>query len=164
LTPDPVRLVEEAAIDIKNRSFTITADVENPDGNVGGRQGMLATMGGETGGFAFMVTDGKPVFIYSYIGLEWYTITATETLPKGNCTIVFDFKYDGGGKGKGGTGTLSINGKKVGEGRIQKTVPTMFSTDDTFDVGEDWGTPVSSTYNCPAKFTGRLKKVTVEVN
>jgi len=118
------------------------------------------------GGLAFMVTDGKPTFIYSYIGLEWYTITATEALPKGKCSIVFDFKYDGTphkDKGKGGTGTILINGKKVGEGRIEKTVPTMFSTDDTFDVGEDWGTPVSPTYTLPARFTGTIKSVTVEI-
>ena len=73
------------------------------------------------------------------------------------------FVYDGGGTGKGGNGTLSINGKKVGEGRLEKTVPVMSSTDDTFDVGEDWGTPVSPDYKLPAKFTGDLKKVTVEV-
>jgi len=155
-----VRLVEEAAIDIKNKSFTITAEAENPDGKA---EGMLVTMGGETGGYAFLVKDDKPTFIYSYIGLEWYTITATESLPKGKCTIVFDFKYDGGGKGKGGNGTLLVNGKKVGEGRLEKTVPTMFSTDDTFDVGEDWGTPVSPTYKTPFKFTGTLKNVIVEV-
>lgn len=155
-----VRLVEDAVIDIKNKSFSITAEVDNPDGNA---EGMLATLGGETGGFAFMVQKGKPTFLYSYIGLEHYTITSAQTLPKGKSTVRFDFAYDGGGKGKGGTGTLSINGKKVGEGRLEKTVPTMFSTDDTFDVGEDWGTPVAPTYQLPLKFTGILKEVTVEI-
>jgi hypothetical protein len=77
--------------------------------------------------------------------------------------VRFDFAYDGGGAGKGGMGTLSINGKKVGEGRLAKTVPIMFSTDDTFDVGEDWGTPVSHDYALPFKFTGTLKNVTIEV-
>ena len=155
-----VRLVEDAVIDIKNRSFSITAEIENPDGKA---EGMLATLGGETGGYAFMVKEGKPTFLYSYVGVEHYTITATETLPKGKCLVRFDFAYDGGGKGKGGNGTLSINGKKVGEGRLAKTVPTMFSTDDTFDVGEDWGTPVAHTYEMPAKFTGTMKSVTIEV-
>ena len=65
--------------------------------------------------------------------------------------------------GKGGTGTLSVNGRKVAEGRIAKTVPVLYSTDDTFDVGEDWGTPVAPTYKLPFKFTGALKQVTVEV-
>jgi hypothetical protein len=100
---------------------------------------MLATLGGETGGFAFIVKNGKPTFIYSYVGLEHYTVAASEALPRGKSAVSFDFAYDGGGKGKGGTGTLSINGKKVGEGRLEQTVPVMFSTDDTFDVGEDWG-------------------------
>lgn len=106
--------------------------------------------------------QGKPTFHYNWIGRERYTITVAEPLPKGACTIEFDFAYDGGGMGKGGTGTLTVNGKKVGEGRIDKTVPVYFSTDDTFDVGEDWGTPVSATYMPPFRFTGTLKKVTVE--
>ncbi len=89
-------------------------------------------------------------------------IASSESLPRGASTIRFDFAYDGGGMGKGGTGTLSINGRKVGEGRIEKTVPVVFSTDDTFDVGEDWGTPISPTYQPPFRFTGTLKSVTVE--
>jgi hypothetical protein len=84
------------------------------------------------------------------------------TQPDGPCTIRFDFAYDGGGAGKGGTGRLSVNDEQVAEGRIDKTVPVVFSTDDTFDVGEDRGTPVSPAYQPPFKFTGDLKQVTVE--
>jgi len=157
--PGTVRLVEDAVIDIKNKSFSIDAEVDNP----GNAEGMLVTLGGETGGFALMVQKSKPTFIYSYIGLEHYTITASVPLPKGKSTVRFDFVYDGGGAGKGGTGTISIDGKKVGEGRLARTVPVYFSTDDTFDVGEDWGTPVSPTYELPFKFTGDLQRVTVEV-
>jgi hypothetical protein len=74
-----------------------------------------------------------------------------------------DFAYDdGGGPGKGGTGTLRLHGEAVGEGRIDKTVPVYFSTDDTFDVGEDWGTPISSAYEPPFRFTGTLKTVTIK--
>jgi hypothetical protein len=119
-------------------------------------------IGGEKGGFAFLVLDGKPMFHYSWLGREHYAIASAEPLPKGTCTIRFDFAYDGGGPGKGGTGTLSVNGKKAAEGRIEKTVPVYFSTDDTFDVGEDWGTPVSPAYQPPFRFTGTLKKVTVQ--
>ncbi len=155
-----VRLVEDAVIGIENRSFSIPADLENPDGKA---EGMLVTMGGETGGFAHLVQNGKPTFHYNWLDLERYTITSSEPLPTGKCAVRFDFAYDGGGKGKGGTGTLSVNGKKVGEGRIEKTVPVQFSTDDTFDVGEDWGTPVSPTYALPSKFTGKQERVTVEV-
>ena len=157
--PGTVRLPEDAIIDIKNRSFSITAEVENPDGDA---EGMLVTLGGETGGFAFLVLDSKPMFHYSWLGREHYAITSPAPLPRGACTIRFDFAYDGGGMGKGGTGTLSVNGEKAAEGRIEKTVPFHFSTDDTFDVGEDWGTPVSPTYQPPFRFTGTLKKVTVQ--
>ena len=118
-----VRLVEDAVIDIKNRSFSITAEVENPDGKA---EGMLATLGGETGGFAFMVKDGKPTFIYSFVGVEHYTITGSESLPKGHVhRFASTSPTTVAATGKGGTGTLSVNGKKVGEGRLEKTVPII---------------------------------------
>ena len=154
-----IRLPEDAVINIKNRSFSIVAEVDNPVGNA---EGVLVTLGGETGGYALLVLEGKPTFQYNFLGLERYTIASSDSLPKGACMIRFDFAYDGGGTGRGGTGTLSVNGKKVAEGRIEKTVPVYFSTDDTFDVGEDWGTPVSATYQPPFTFTGILKKVTVQ--
>lgn len=157
--PGTVRLPEDAVIDIKNRSFSLVAEIENVDGKA---EGVLVTCGGETGGYVLMVQKGKPTFIYNYLGQERSTIASSEPLPKGKSTIRVDFAYDGGGMGKGGTGTLSLNGKKVGEGRIAKTAPFTFSFDDTFDVGEDWGTPVSSAYKVPFKFTGTLKQVTVE--
>lgn len=157
--PGTVRLAEDAVLDIKNRSFSLVAEVENPDGTA---DGVLVTLGGETGGYALLVLNGRPTFIYNFLGLERYTITSSQPLPRGACTIGFDFAYDGGGMGRGGTGTLSVNGQNMGEGRIERTVPIIFSTDDTFDVGEDWGTPVSPTYEPPFKFTGILKRVTVE--
>ncbi len=98
-----VRMPEDTVIDIKNKSFSITAEVENSDGKA---EGMLATMGGETGGFAFMVLNGKPTFDYSWVGLEHYIITTSEPLPKGKCLIRFDFAYDGGGAGKGRHGHI----------------------------------------------------------
>ncbi len=75
----------------------------------------------------------------------------------------FDFAYDGGGRGRGGKGTLSLNGTQVAEGRIDKTVPTLFTYDETLDVGEDWGSPVSWTYEPPFAFTGTIERVMVEV-
>ena len=156
--PGTVRVPEEAVVDIKNRSFSIIAEIDNPDGDA---EGILVTLGGETGGFAFLVVDRRPTFLYSWLGMELYTIGASEPLPAGHCTIRFDFAYDGGGPGKGGTGTLTVNGTQVAQGRIDKTVPYHFSTDDTFDVGEDWGTPITPTYQPPFAFTGDLKSVTV---
>jgi hypothetical protein len=104
-----------------------------------------------------------PAFHYNWFGRERYTITSAEPLPLGPCTIRFDFAYDGGGAGKGGTGTLSVKGDEVAEGRIDKTVLVVFSTDDTFDVGADWGTPASPTYQPPFEFTATLNQVTIEV-
>jgi hypothetical protein len=157
--PGTVRIPEDAVINIKNRSFTLTAELENPDGNA---EGVFVTVGGETGGYALVVQNGKQTFDYNWLGGERYTIASSEKLPAGKCTIRFDFAYDGDGAGKGGTGTLSVNDKQVAEGCIDKTVPVVFSTDDTFDVGADWGTPVSPTYQPPFTFTGVLTKVTVE--
>ena len=106
--------------------------------------------------------NARPTFHYNWLGRERYRITSTEPLPTGLCTIRFDFAYDGGGAGKGGAGTQSINDKQVAGDRIDKTVPVAFSTDDTFDVGADWGTPVSPTYQPPFEFTGALKQLTLE--
>ena len=155
-----IRLPEDGVIDIKNRSFSVIADVDS-DGDA---EGMLVTLGGETGGFAFYVLEGTPTFQYNWLGKEHYTITSSQALPKGPSTIRFDFAYDGGGPGKGGTGTLRLDGEAVGNGRIDKTVPVYFSTDDTFDVGEDWGTPVSPAYKPPFRFTGTLKTVTIDAD
>ena len=153
--PGTVRIPEDATINIKNRSFSLTAELENPEG-------VLVTVGGETGGYTLVVQNAKPTFHYNWLGRERYTITSTQPLPTGPCKIRFDFAYDGGGAGKGGTGTLSVNDKRVAEGRIDRTVPVVFSTDDTFDVGADWGTPVSPTYEPPFTFTGTLDQVTIE--
>jgi hypothetical protein len=158
-SPADFRFPEETVISIKNRSFSIDAEVENPNGNA---EGMIVTCGGATAGYALLVEKGKPTFYYNFFGLELTAITSSEPLPKGSCTVRFNFAYDGGGVAKGGTGTLSVNGKKVAEGRIARTVPIKFATDDGFDVGQDLITPVSPTYKCPFKFTGTVKKVTIE--
>ncbi|MGD9885433.1 MAG: arylsulfatase, partial [Hyphomicrobiaceae bacterium] len=89
---------------------------------------------------------------------------AKDALAPGRHTVVFDFKYDGGGVGKGGTGTLSVDGKQVARGRIDATMPYRFSADETFDVGEDTGTPVREDYDVPFKFTGEIEKVAVNLD
>ncbi|MGI9625645.1 MAG: arylsulfatase, partial [Longimicrobiales bacterium] len=108
------------------------------------------------------VQGGKPTFHFNYLSLELYTIASSVDLPQGLSTIRFDFDYDGGGVGQGGTGTLSINGNVVGEGRIENTVPYIYAYDESFDVGEDWGTPVSPSYQVPFRFSGVIKQVTIE--
>jgi arylsulfatase len=153
---------ENVFINVKNKSMTITAEVEIPQG---GTNGAILVQGGRFGGWALYMKDGKPAYAYNWLGLQRYTVAAPEALPPGKATIKFDFKYDGAGMGKGGTGTLSVNGRKVAEGRIERTQPFFFSADETADVGIDLGTPVVEAVGAEAKsrFTGKIPQVTVEI-
>jgi hypothetical protein len=162
LYPGMTGMMENTFINVKNRSKTITAEVEIPQG---GANGAILVQGGRFGGWALYMKDGKPAYDYNFLGLQRFTVAAREALPPGKATIKFDFKYDGGGMGKGGTGTLSVNGQKVAEGRIEKTQAFVFSADETADVGIDLGTPVVEAVGAEAKsrFTGKIPKVTVEV-
>ena len=153
-----VRIPEGSAPDFKNQSWTIAADVE------GGNNGVLATMGGYFGGFALLVKNGKPIFIYrlSNQPQDMTLVQSSQSLSAGHHTILVDFNYDGGGAGKGATIELSVDGKKTGEGKITASVGRRFSLDETWDIGEDTGTPLDfKTYDVPFKFNGELKKVTV---
>jgi hypothetical protein len=139
-------------------SYTMTADVEvAADGN-----GVIVCQGGKFGGFAFHINNGKPTFTYNYLGLEKFAVASAQALTPGKHTIVFDFKSDGGRPGKGRVGTMTIDGAKVGEGRIEKTQPGNFSMDDLADVGTDEGTLVTD-YGTSPKFKGTLGKVTIEL-
>ena len=108
---------------------------------------------------------GKPVYTYNWLGLKRYTIAAKQPVSAGKATIRFEFAYDGGGFGKGGTGTLFVNGKRVAQGRIEQTQGFAFSADEGADVGEDGETPVVENYGIPApyKFTGKIDKVTIDL-
>jgi len=144
-------------ISTRNTSYSITADVDvSANGN-----GVIVCQGGRFGGFSFYVKAGKPMFTYNYLGLQSYNVASTQSLKSGKHTIVYDFKYDGDGLGKGGVGTITIDGAKAGEGRIEKTQPGIFSVDDLADVGTDDGTQVAN-YGGAAKFNGKLNKVTIE--
>jgi arylsulfatase len=154
-------MMENAFINVKNQSLTITAEVEIPKG---GAKGVILCQGGKFGGWTFYVKDGKPAYAYNWLGLERYTVSATKPLAPGKSTIVFDFAYDGGGRGKGGTGTLSVNGRQVAKGRIEKTQANIFSLDDAADVGVDEGTPVTKAYQeRNNKFTGKIHSVTIQL-
>jgi arylsulfatase A-like enzyme len=154
------RIPEGAAPDVKNKSFRITADVVLPKG---GEEGVVVTQGGLSSGYALMFLAGKPVFHYNLANIAHFRIAAQDALSPGKHTVTFDFKYDGGGFGKGGTGTLGVDGNQVAQGRIANTVPLRFSFDETFDIGEDNGTPVSPDYDVPFKFTGQIEKVVVNL-
>jgi len=151
---------ENIFIDLKNKSHTITAEVEIPKQ---GANGALLAQGGRFGGWSLYIKDGKPTYTYNWLGLERYTVSAKQALPAGKATIRFEFAYDGGGLGKGGTGTLFVNGKKVAAGRIEKTQFAIFSVDDAADVGADEGTPVTESYKVPFKFTGTIASVTIDL-
>jgi arylsulfatase A-like enzyme len=155
-----VALPEGSAPDLKNKSFTITAEVEIPSDGGGG---MIFTQGGITAGWGFYVLKGKLVGLHNYIGLQRYRAVSTENVPTGKATLTFDFKYDGGGMGKGGTITLLANGKKVGEARVEKTAGFKYSLYEGQDVGEDSGSPVDFDYTPPFKFTGKIGKVTLDL-
>lgn len=161
---DMIRIPEGSAPVTRNASFNVIADVEIPKG---GTSGVLATMGGRFGGWGLIVMDSKPRFDYALTNQDKYRyrIASDAKLTPGKHTILFEFKYDGGGRGKGALGVLSVDGKKVAEGRINQTVATRYSLDETFDVGEDTGTPVAEDYadRMPFRFTGELKKLMVEL-
>jgi arylsulfatase A-like enzyme len=151
---------ENVFINVKNRSHTITAEVDVPKAKA---NGAILAQGGRFGGWSLYVKDGKPAYTYNYVGLQRFTIAAKQALPKGKATVRFEFDYDGGGVGKGAVGTLFVNGARVATGRIEHTQCCVFSLEDGADVGADEGTPVVDTYKSPAKFTGRIDKVTIEL-
>jgi len=153
-----IRIPEGSSPETKNRSFGIRADVEIPPE---GAEGMLITQGGLFGGWALYLDKGRPTFHYNTVNLFHYTIASPQLLSPGKHALIFDFKYDGGGMGKGGTATLSADGKRIAQGRIEHTVPIRFSLDEGLDVGEDTGTPVNLSYDVPFKFTGKIDKVTI---
>lgn len=157
--PGADRIPEPSAANTRNTSYTITATIEVPQG---GADGVLVAEGGEAGGYTLYVKDGRPVFDYNYMAHEQYKIASSETLSPGLTRIKVDFKYDGGGIGKGGTATLFVGDRKVGEGRIEKSVPGRFGP-ESFDVGMDTGSPVSEDYQSPFAYAGTVKKVEIHL-
>jgi arylsulfatase len=161
--PGMTRIPEGSAPDFKNKSWAIAADVVIPEG--GNASGVLATIGGRHGGWALLMQDGKPAFAYAYSNQpeHKYRIVSDRPLTPGPHVVRFVFKYDGGGIGKGATGTLFVDGQSVAEGKIAQTIRARFSLDETFDVGADTGTPVIEDYvdKMPFTFTGTLRKLVV---
>ncbi len=153
------RIPEGGAPDFKNKSWRIGADVEIPRS---GAEGMIVTQGGRFNGFGLYLLGGKPVFHYNLVGVARYSVAGPEKLAPGKHVIMVDFKY-AGGLGKGGTATITVDDKQVAQGRIERTIPFRMSLDETLDIGEDTGTPVSEDYHVPFKFTGKLNRVLVRL-
>jgi arylsulfatase len=155
-----VHMPELAIVNMKNRSFDMTAHLEIPEG---GAEGVVICQGGNLAGWSLYVKENKPVYYYNWMGHELYTVASPMALPAGPVELKVDFAYDGGGLGKGGTASLFVNGKQVAQGRIEKTVPFCFSmSGETMDVGIDTGAPAGP-YPHESPFTGTIAKVEIEV-
>jgi arylsulfatase A-like enzyme len=149
------------APDITGKSYSITAEVEIPQG---GAEGMINTLGGSQGGHALYLLKGKPVFVYNFFNLERFRWEGQAALTPGKHTVVFDFKYDGPGFAKGGTGVLSVDGKEVANRTIPHTMPFLETIDETFDVGVDTRSGVDDKdYQLPFRFSGKINKLTVKL-
>src|SRR5271167_1254407 len=154
-------MMESAFINIKNRSFSITADVEVPKKNA---NGVIICQGGRFGGWTLFLKHARPIFTYNWVGLNRYTISGEQSVPAGKATIRFEFTTDGGKPGAGGTGSIFINGQKVATGRIENTNAFLFSADEGADVGVDDGTPVTEDYTgTDNRFTGKIDHVTIDL-
>jgi len=161
LYPGMPGMAENVFIDTKSRSLTITAELEIPKG---GAEGVILSQAGQFGGWSLYVKNGKPKYVYNWLARELYTIESKEKLPEGKVTLVYDFDYDGGGLHKGGTGTITVNGKKVAEGRVEKTMGALYSlAAETANIGEDAFSPVTTDYDpWDNAFTGTIEKIVVK--
>jgi arylsulfatase A-like enzyme len=155
------RLTENCVVVMKNKSFSITAEVEVP---AAGAEGVIIAQGGAFGGLTLYVKGGKAKYAYNLMGLKIFTVEAGEKIPTGTHQVRMEFAYDGGGLAKGGNVTLFYDGRKVGEGRIGQTVPMVFSCDETTDVGRESGTPVTPEYDRKTSvFTGKINWVQIDL-
>jgi arylsulfatase A-like enzyme len=155
------RLTENSVLVMKNKSFSITAEVEVPSK---GAEGVIIHQGGTFGGMSLYAKGGKAKFAYNLCGLQTFTTEASQPIPAGKHQVRMEFAYDGGGLGKGGNVSLYYDGKKVGEGRVERTQPMIFSADETTDLGRDTATPVSSDYTRQTSvFNGKVNWVQIDL-
>ena len=162
LFPGMIRLTEHAIINIKNKSHTVTAEITVPER---GAKGTIIAQGGNFGGWALYVKDGRLKYAYNLLGLELYEVQAPDPLPGGTIQVQMDFAYDGGGLGKGGLASLYVEGEKVAEGRVEHTHPMIFSADSTASVGEKSGAPICADFDRYSKnaFNGSIRWVLIRV-
>ena len=154
-----------------NRDYTISAEISVPHEGAEGAEGMIATMGGRFGGYGLFLQKGKPVFVYNLLNLKRTRFEGGvggedwlgRSLSAGKHTIVFDFKYDGPGLGKGGTGTLSVDGRVLSQQKMEHTIPFLMSIDESLDIGLDTRSPVDESYALPFRFTGTIDKLTYSI-
>jgi arylsulfatase len=156
------RLTESVVLNLKNVSHAVAADIDVPAGGAGG---VIVAQGGAFGGWSlYLRADATPVYAYNLLGLQLVKIAADAPLAAGRHRLVMTFDYDGGGPGQGGTVRLSVDGDEVGEGRLERTIPLVFSLDETLDVGRDSGSAVSDDYTAEgSEFTGVIHQVRLEI-
>ena len=160
--PGMTHLMEMTVLNVKNRSHTITAEVEIPKE---GADGVLIAQGGRFAGWSLYVKDNTAKYVHNWFDAEYYYVGGEEKLPTGTVNIRYHFNFEGDAPGGGGTGTLFINDEKVAEGKIGKTVPFMFSADETLDVGGDLALPVTDDYpeGESNKFSGKIHWVRIDL-
>jgi len=155
------RLTESSLLNIKNKSHAVTAEIVVPET---GADGVILAQGGAFGGWSLYTKDGRPKYCYNLLGLQRFKIEAGAAIPPGTHQVRMEFGYDGGGPGKGGTVTLYLDGDQVGEGRVEATVPLIFSADETADVGRDTASPVSDDYEGESSvFIGTVNWVQIDL-
>ncbi len=156
------RLTENSVLNMKNKSHSVTAEIEVPDGN---GQGVIIAQGGAFAGWSLYLVDGCLKYCHNLAGLARFVATATEPVPDGTHQVRMEFAYDGGGLAKGGDIALFVDGAKVGDGRADATVPMIYSADETCDIGEDTGSAVSDEYtSATSRFTGTVHWVQLDID
>ena len=155
------RLSESSVVNVKNKSFSVTAEVVVPES---GTAGVIIAQGGRFGGWTLYTKDGRLRFVYNVLGIDEFAVAADDRLPAGEHQVRMEFAYDGGGLAKGGDVTLYYDGRACGKGRVERTQPMIFSADETTDVGRDTGTPVTADYTpASSRFTGRVNWVQIDL-
>ena len=148
-------------VSIKNKSFSVTAEVVVPDS---GAEGVIIAQGGRFGGWALYAKSGRAKFVYNVLGIHEFATEADTPIPAGTHQVRMEFAYDGGGLAKGGDVTLYFDGNAVGTGRVAATQPMIFSADETTDIGNETGTTVTPDYTAQAShFTGKINWVQIDL-
>jgi arylsulfatase len=162
LFPGMRRVQENTVINTKNKSHSVTAEIEVPES---GAKGVIVAQGGGFGGWSLYAHEGKLKYFYNFLGMRHFEVTATSKLPTGTHQVRMEFTYEGGGIGKGSTVALYVDGKKAGEGRIERTTALFFSMDETTEIGCDLGEPVSPDYGPRGNaFAGKVKWVQIDID
>ena len=155
------RLSENSVLNIKNKSFAVTGDLEVP---ASGAEGVIIAQGGRFGGWSLYAKGGKARFTYNVLGIKWFDVEATKPIPTGKTQVRMEFAYDGGGMGKGGSVKLYCDGNEVGAGRVEQTQGFICSADETTDIGFESGTTVSPSYTAHAsRLNGKVNWVQIDL-